>query len=681
MTRVLLVDDNEENLYYLSSLLGAHGFEIERARHGAEALVRARAVQPDVVISDLLMPVMDGFTLLRQWKIDPQLRTAPFIVYTATYTDEEDERLALDLGADAFILKPTEPEDFVTQLTAALARTQTSEPVVPAPEQRDDELLLREYSAVLIRKLEEKTLQLEVTNRSLQQDIDARVRAEDARDEAQRQAAERAALLDAVFASVPDVVVQLDLSGNVRLINRATPLFSESVTPGFACGPAAYQQAMQGAFASVIGTRQATSFEVGLHHGAESTTYWISLAPVLRGDEIRGAVGVVRDISERKRSEAQLIVADRMASLGSLSASVAHEINNPLLCVTGNLEVLERLLQLHEAESGRPLAGSMHEALRDAREGAERVRVIVRDLRIFSRTEDASLGAVDLEQVLDSTLRMAWNELRHRARLIKRYGAVPPVRSNESRLGQVFLNLIVNAVQAIPEGNHERNEVCVETRFDALTRRVIVAISDTGSGIPPEIQARLFTPFVTTKPPGVGTGLGLSICHRIVTALDGSIDFVSELGRGTTFRVSLPAAEAPSAHTPAVTPAIDAPVRRGAILLVDDDDKVAHVVRRALSPEHTVNMLHSAETALALFRRGMRFDLVLCDLMMPQMTGIDLYHALKALDPEQASRVVFMTGGAFTPGARNFLDSVSNQRLEKPFEISALRALVNQRIR
>jgi two-component system, cell cycle sensor histidine kinase and response regulator CckA len=173
MTRVLIVDDNEENLYYLRVLLSGHGFVVDSASHGAEALVKARQVPPDLVVSDLLMPEMDGFTLLRQWKIDSRLRTIPFVVYTATYSEAEDERLALNFGADAFILKPAEPEDFLRRIREVQASGARVPPAVPSKP-----TLLKLYSEVLIRKLEEKTLRLEATNRELQRDITERRRAE-----------------------------------------------------------------------------------------------------------------------------------------------------------------------------------------------------------------------------------------------------------------------------------------------------------------------------------------------------------------------------------------------------------------------------------------------------------------------------------------------------------------------
>lgn len=179
MTRVLVVDDKEDNLYYLRTVLEAHGFEVDVARHGAEALAKARQSLPDLVVSDLLMPVMDGYTLLRHWKVDHRLKRVPFLVYTATYTEPEDERLALSLGADAFLLKPTEPVDLVARVEEVLRRAAPNLPDAVRLPSADDRALLESYSVTLIRKLEEKSLQLEETNRALAQDIVERQRAED----------------------------------------------------------------------------------------------------------------------------------------------------------------------------------------------------------------------------------------------------------------------------------------------------------------------------------------------------------------------------------------------------------------------------------------------------------------------------------------------------------------------
>jgi CheY-like chemotaxis protein len=332
---------------------------------------------------------------------------------------------------------------------------------------------------------------------------------------------------------------------------------------------------------------------------------------------------------------------------------------------------------------GLDLPPDLIDELTDARDASERVRLIVRDLKIFSLTEVDKRGPVDVEHVLDSTLRMAWNEIRHRARVVKNYGQVPNVEANESRLGQVFLNLIVNAVHAIPEGKYEQNEVRVGTSVDPQGR-VVVTIRDTGAGIPPEVRPRLFTPFFTTKPVGVGTGLGLAISHKIITSLDGTITFDSEIGKGTEFRITLPAAadDTRRQSSPRISMArIRQNLRRGRVLVIDDEDALTHTVQRYLMQTHDVVALTSSRDALDLLEAGERFDVVLCDLMMPQITGMDVHAAIARMDPVQAARVVFLSGGAFTATARAFLETSTNPRLEKPFDLRVLGDLVDDLVR
>jgi two-component system cell cycle sensor histidine kinase/response regulator CckA len=388
-----------------------------------------------------------------------------------------------------------------------------------------------------------------------------------------------------------------------------------------------------------------------------------------------GAVLILRDISDRKQAEAQLMLSDRMASVGALAAGVAHEINTPLASVSANLELAMRAL----GESLGPEHSSV-ELLRDVRTGAERVQHIVRDLKVFSRSEEDTRGPVDVERLIESTLRLAGNELRHRAQLRKRYSPVPLVDANESRLGQVLLNLIINAAQAIPEGRFEENEVRVETDVDSAGR-VVVTIADTGEGIPLEARARIFTPFFTTKPVGVGTGLGLSICHRIVTSFGGSISFETETGKGTTFRVVLPGTQQVAAPIKEQSSKRSPAARRGHVLAVDDDEGIGRTVVRILETEHEVTWASSGRRALELIGAGAVFDVILCDLMMPQMTGMDVYEQLQLHHPSQIDVMVFLTGGAFTARARAFLDTIPNARLEKPFDLEKLRALVNDFVR
>jgi signal transduction histidine kinase/CheY-like chemotaxis protein len=395
-------------------------------------------------------------------------------------------------------------------------------------------------------------------------------------------------------------------------------------------------------------------------------------------------LAVLRDVTERKQLHARLALADRMVSVGTLAAGVAHELNNPLAYVNANLSFLaERLARVGELLGRTPgipaadadLSPQLLEAVRDARDGAERMRVIVRDLKTFSRADDERSGPVPLKPVIESCVNMAWSEIRHRAQLVKDLHDVPPVVANEARLGQVFLNLVVNAAQAIPEGRAEENEIRISTRV-AADGRVAVEVRDTGCGIAPEHLTRVFDPFFTTKSPGVGTGLGLSICHSIVTALGGDITVESGRG-GTLFRVSLPPAPA-DATSPVVPPS--AGVRpRGRILVVDDEPLVGTVLQRTLSSEHDVTVVTTARAALEHLGAG-SYDLVLSDLLMPEMSGMELYDALSRRDPALARKVVFLTGGAFTPAARAFLEREPVLCVEKPFELEAIRAVLARKL-
>jgi CheY-like chemotaxis protein len=243
----------------------------------------------------------------------------------------------------------------------------------------------------------------------------------------------------------------------------------------------------------------------------------------------------------------------------------------------------------------------------------------------------------------------------------------------------VFLNLIVNAVQAMEEGHAGQNTITVSTGLDARGR-VEVEVRDTGSGMSQEVLGHLFTPFYTTKPVGVGTGLGLSICNRIVQALGGEMAVESEVGKGSSFRVFLPATDATTAvrKSSRVRRPIAALAAR--ILAIDDEPIVGTALRRVLGKDNEVVTETGARKALERIRAGEHFDLILCDLMMPDMTGVDFYEELRTFAPERASEIVFMTGGAFTPKARAFLDKVSNERLEKPFDMATLKTLVHDHL-
>ncbi len=380
---------------------------------------------------------------------------------------------------------------------------------------------------------------------------------------------------------------------------------------------------------------------------------------------------------DAKRAE-----TERMASLGTLAAGVAHEINNPLAYMLGSLELglreLSELQAVMQEPSGQELSllSSALSAFDNARDGAERVRKIVKDLRNFSRVEEANVEAVNVEAVLDATIRVAWNEIRHRARLVKSYAGISRVSGDQARLGQVFLNLIVNAAQAI-EGEPTANEITISTREER--GRALIEVSDTGAGIGSADASRIFDPFYTTKPAGSGVGLGLAICHGIVTGLGGEISVSSEANRGTTFRVVLPFAPEESAARRAV---VDVPPESGSvpsrILIVDDEPLLGQTLLYAFKGRHDVVICTSGRDALTRLEKDARFDLVLCDLMMPDVSGAAVYEAVKRSYPSLVRCFVFMTGGAFTERAREFLAKHPGVQLEKPFNIEDIEKLLRQ---
>jgi signal transduction histidine kinase len=383
--------------------------------------------------------------------------------------------------------------------------------------------------------------------------------------------------------------------------------------------------------------------------------------------------------AERHKMQEQLLLSDRLTSLGTLAAGVAHEINNPLAALLASLELISRALDPAKRgsgfsageppESAAGLANRIRNCVSDAREAGERISRIVRDLAIFLRSEDEGHDAVDVQQVLEAALRLASSEVRQHAQLVKDYRDVPRVRGSEARLGQVFVNLVVNAAQAIPNGQAKKHEIRIATRLQDQDR-VAVEVSDTGCGISPEHLSRIFDPFFTTKPVGLGTGLGLAVSHRIIQSLGGEIEVDTEIGKGTTFKVLLPVAKSlAKGPRDALREVYSLPVcsRRARVLVVDDEVTIASAIRAMLSIAHDVTIETSGAPVLERIRGGERYDVILCDLMMPDVSGMDLYEALAQEAPQQARRMVFITGGAFTYRAQTFLDQVQNPRIDKPF--------------
>jgi signal transduction histidine kinase/CheY-like chemotaxis protein len=388
---------------------------------------------------------------------------------------------------------------------------------------------------------------------------------------------------------------------------------------------------------------------------------------------------VATDVTAQRRAARRLVDADRAATLGRLSASLAHQLNNALTYMRLNLG---RMLSLELSRRPvSPLRLHRIELLQEVREGIARMDHVVAEVLQFARHDDDVAGTIEVRAALESALRLVSHEIGHRARLIVEHGDPPPVHGRESDLRHVLLHLLLNAQQAIPEGEAHLNEIRVSTGTDA-SGRATISVTDSGVGIPPELLGGIFEPEFVGR--GVRPDLGprLAICREVVTALGGEIAAESVMGRGTTLRIALPAVpRAEKALRAQSEPErVSEPGHRTRlrILVVDDDKPVAQALAIELGAAHEVVLASSGREALEILDGDRNFDLVLCDLMMPELTGIDVFEALQPVDPELARRMVFMTGGAFTPRAQQFLRTTPAAHIAKPFGPDTLAGLLDE---
>ena len=379
-----------------------------------------------------------------------------------------------------------------------------------------------------------------------------------------------------------------------------------------------------------------------------------------------------RDVTDTRRIEAHLRIAERMASLGTLAAGVAHEINNPLAYIQTNLEFVGEEL----ADISGGAMEEIRQALGDAADGLNRVRTIVGDLRMFARVDEEQQENVDVASAIEAAVNLVSGQIRQSARLVCRLGPVPRIQADPTRLSQIFVNLLINAVQAFGP-NVERNEITIVADANAAGEASI-EFRDNGCGISRDHMARIFDPFFTTKPVGVGTGLGLAISNNLVTAMGGRFEVESEIGLGTTFRILFPACLTHTASPPSAAPADRAKrVARSRNVLVIDDEALLGVSIRRVLPEHTVTLATSPHAALDRIAKGELFDVILCDVIMPTMGAQQFIPALMKASPTLAARVILTSGGMLSPEVRAFVEKAP-RFLPKPFDADQLRSLIDE---
>lgn len=408
------------------------------------------------------------------------------------------------------------------------------------------------------------------------------------------------------------------------------------------------------------GERRPLSLRIRTAKGSpRNVRVWTRVVRNERAEVVR-ELTVVQDVTQQSLEQARQRLTERLNSLGTMAAGVAHEINNPLSFILANLNVVAEALNEMPPAPGVDMA-DLRDAVQEAIEGADRVRQIVLSMRPFARADEKQRASCDVARIMQAALNLARNELRHRARVVTDFRPVPSVWANEARLGQVFLNLLLNAAQAIPDGHAADHEVRVSTHEEH--GQVVVTVRDSGRGIAVDVLPRIFDPFFSTKAAGGGSGLGLFISQSIVQEYGGQLLAESTPGAGATFEVRFPTRYPEPSRTPVESQ------RALRVLVVDDEPSILRSIERLIGKAHELTLAYSGREALAYLSARDDFDLILCDMMMPELSGIDVWHQLT---PEQRKRFAFMTGGTFTERAEAFVSAHAPQILPKPFSATSL---------
>lgn len=681
MMHVLIVDDRDDNLYFLRILLEGNGFRVTPAHNGEEALSAAQEHSFDLVVSNLLMPVMDGFTLLRRWKTDPVRSRIPFIVYTATYTEEEDERFALSLGADAFVVKPTEPEELLHIFREILGRGEAATPSPIRDAEGEEETPAEVFNRVLFRKLEQKMLQLETTNLRLEAELAERVRAQEALEASTSlvRIAGEVGKIGGWTLHLPgrELSWSSEVCGIHDLPIGSRPSLDDALNY---CTPET-RGAAKGSLDLCISDGIPFDTEVAVLTASGERKWVRILGNAIRSNQ--GAIlrvqGAYQDISERRELEQRSMRAERLESVGTLAAGMAHDLNNLFVPI---LLAVEQMKADGMPHSDGEMLGLIESS---AKRGVDMVRQVLS----LARGMDGAHSRIRIADVLADSALVVRSTFPQEIALRSRVeDDLWDIVGDSTHLHQVFMNLFVNARDAMPKGGTisvVAENIRVDQHYAAMIGSaapgpyVRISISDTGEGIPRAILDRIFEPFFSTKGDGKGTGLGLSTVAAIVRRYGGFVSAYSEAGTGTTFRFHFPSAPQTSAET-----AVD-PVHPGSlhgagecILIVDDEAGIRSITEQTLTAfGYRVLTATDGADAIAVFGRcADEIDLVLTDTVMPIMDGPT---AIRAIVKIRADAKIVLASGAGSESAEARAREIgASGYLPKPYTAHALLATIQR---
>lgn len=675
MPYILIADDNHESRYMLDVLLQKNGYETATVPNGKDALEIAHTRHPDLIISDILMPVMDGFTLCQQLKTDADLVKVPFVFYSATYTEPKDIEFGLSLGAARFLVKPQDIDVLLQVVGELLTRKGNENPEVSERSFEEEMEVLRRYNETLFHKLEKKMVDLKSANEALKTEIERRESTEANLRESERR-------LQTLLDTLPIGLAWADEEDRTQHVNRRfVELFGygaeemATIREWFAL---VHPDPISGGQLLISWTE---AMENARRSGRPTPSFDVRLAckdGSFRDVSVTGAVvgnlhlAIFFDITEQKSLQEQLMQAQKLESIGNLAGGIAHDFNNILTAVTGFAGLLK--MKMDRAD---PLLSYVTELATAGMRGA----ALTHQLLAFGRKQILDVGRMDLNETMTNLQKMLKRLIREDIALsFEPCTGSLPVLADANQIGQVVINLVTNARDAVPNGG----SISISTRTAAINQAfvkrhgygevgpyAVISISDNGIGMDEETKKKIFEPFFTTKEMGKGTGLGLAVVYGIVRQHKGIVHVDSGPGKGSRFDVYLPLAEGKADIED--RSAEDASSWSGSetILVAEDDEMIRILAGDILrSSGYKVLLAKDGEAAIDIFReQPQAIDLVVFDLIMPGKRGFDAY--LEILEIAPKVKVLFVTGYSEAEIERGELRNLELPLLQKPYSLTS----------
>jgi hypothetical protein len=691
--RILSVDDDRQNLYLIESVARGCGHEVVSASNGVEALAALGKGHFDLIVSDILMPEMDGFRLCHEVKARSELSGIPFVFYTATYTEKKDEELALSLGASRFIVKPLDPERFIAILEEVVREGEAGRLPLAHGALDEGENYLKAYNERLVHKLEDKIKQLSALSWDLTATLEEKNREIAQRREAEEALRRSEEQLRLVWEESMDGMRLTDERGTIIRANPAfAKIFAKSADelkgqPFTCCYAAADAGSILAAWRSQVVARTLDAHAELLLTRWDGKPIWLEWSnAVIESSAGPLILSLYRDVTERRRAEEeranlerQLQQSQKLETVGRLAGGVAHDFNNMLTVVNGYADLL--LQRLPEGDAARS-------QLLQIRKAGDRAASLTQQLLAFSRKQITELKLTDLNAVVTEAGTMLQRLLGEDIRFVTELGSSADcVMADSGQIHQVLMNLAVNARDAMPRGG----TLAIETRDIDVAEKdaaaypelppgayTLLTFSDTGLGMDEETQRHMFEPFFTTKPEGTGTGLGLSTAYGIVRQSGGWIFAESKPGQGATFRIFLPRV-AGTVPAEVVTADGGTDVRASETILVVEDQEDVRMLAAEVLRDHGYRVLEAASGGAALLQAEQFTEpihLLLTDVVMPGLSGRELADRLTLLRP--GLKHMFMSGYAAGALSGTTATGLATAFIAKPFTPAALAKKVRE---